>query len=111
MIECGCTRRGFQKWSIIHSFEEFLEPTCSRSGALRSEPKAVGDSPLKSPSIGGAPNTCQSCVCSGSSVWHHQQPSRTNIVLPAPACDVFSSPAVFSTASGCQPLVMVAFSM
>src|ERR1035438_2584495 len=111
MMECGCTSLGLKKCNIIHSLEELREPTCKRSGALRSEPKAVGDSPLKSPSIGGAPKPCQSWVCSGSSVWHHQQPSRTNSVLPAPACEIFSSPAALMTASGSQAFVIVAFSM
>src|SRR6266481_378457 len=100
MIECGCTKRGLKKCIISHSFDELREPTCSKSGALRSEPNAVGDSPLKSPSLGGAPKTCQSCVCSGKSVWHHQQPSRTNMVLPLPASEISSSFARCMTSDG-----------
>src|SRR5450631_3772473 len=107
MIECGWTKRGLKKCIIIHSLDELREPTCSKSGAFRSDPNAVGDSPLKSPSIGGAPNTCQSCVSSGNSVWHHQHPSRTNMVFPLPAFETSSSFATRNTSAGVQPLVAV----
>src|SRR5262245_24347120 len=67
---------------------------CSRSGALRSEPNRLGDSPCTSPAVGGAPKYFQSCVCSGSSVWHHEQPSRMKIVLPLPAGDSALAPFI-----------------
>src|ERR1019366_4519055 len=111
MIECGWTKRGLKKCIIIHSLDELREPTCNKSGAFRSEPNAVGDSPLKSPIIGGAPNTCQSCVSSGSSVVPHPAPSPTNMVFPLPACDTSPSLATFITSAGVQPLVAVRLSM